>query len=66
MKIYNTLTSIYCLCSDNPQLAQRIVMDFTTYLRSNFTAIASDKPVPFSSELEHAGDHSTSGGNASR
>ena len=51
--IYNTLTSIYCLCSDNPQLAQRIVMDFTTYLRSNFTAIASDKPVPFSSELEH-------------
>ena len=51
--IYNTLTSIYCLCSDNPPLAQQIVMDFTTYLRKNFTAIASAKPIPFSSELEH-------------
>ena len=51
--IYNTLTSIYCLCGQDPQLAQRIVMDFTTYLRKNFTAIASSKPIPFSSELEH-------------
>ena len=51
--IYNTLTSIYCLCSQDPQLAQRIVMDFTSYLRKNFTAVASDKPIPFTSELEH-------------
>ena len=28
-------------------------MDFTTYLRKNFTAIASSTPIPFSSELEH-------------
>ncbi|MBR1659684.1 MAG: histidine kinase, partial [Oscillospiraceae bacterium] len=51
--IYNTLTSIYCLCSQDPKLAQRIVMDFTTYLRKNFTAVASARPIPFSSELEH-------------
>ena len=51
--IYNTLTSIYCLCGQDPELAQRIIMDFTTYLRKNFTAVASDKPIPFSSELEH-------------
>ncbi len=51
--IYNTLTSIYCLCSQDPPLAQRIILDFTTYLRKNFTAIASDKPIPFTSELEH-------------
>ena len=51
--IYNTLTSIYCLCSDNPALAQQIVMDFTTYLRKNFAAVASEGPIPFSSELEH-------------
>ena len=51
--IYNTLTSIYCLCSQDPELAQRVVKDFTTYLRKNFTAIASAKPIPFSSELEH-------------
>lgn len=28
-------------------------MDFTTYVRRNFTAIASADPVPFSAELEH-------------
>ena len=28
-------------------------MDFTAYLRKNFTAIASEDTVPFSDELEH-------------
>ncbi len=51
--IYNTMTSIYCLCDQDPQLARQVVMDFTTYLRKNFTAIASSAPIPFSSELEH-------------
>ncbi len=51
--IYNTMTSIYCLCNQNPQLARQVIMDFTTYLRKNFTAIASTEPIPFSSELEH-------------
>lgn len=51
--IYNTMTSIYCLCNQNPQLARQVIMDFTAYLRKNFTAIASAEPIPFSSELEH-------------
>jgi len=51
--IYNTMTSIYCLCNQNPKLARQVIMDFTTYLRKNFTAIASVEPIPFSSELEH-------------
>ena len=51
--IYNTMTSIYCLCDQNPKLARQVIMDFTTYLRKNFTAVASDAPIPFSSELEH-------------
>ena len=51
--IYNTMTSIYCLCNQNPKLARQVIMDFTTYLRKNFTAIASAEPIPFSSELEH-------------
>ena len=51
--IYNTMTSIYCLCDQNPKLARQVIMDFTTYLRKNFTAIASAAPIPFSSELEH-------------
>ena len=51
--IYNTMTAVYCLCEQNPQLARQVIMDFTTYLRKNFTAIASVEPIPFSSELEH-------------
>ena len=51
--IYNTMTSIYCLCGQNPQLARQVIMDFTTYLRKNFNAIASAEPIPFTSELEH-------------
>ncbi len=51
--IYNTMTSIYCLCDQDPKLARQVIMDFTTYLRKNFTAIASSEPIPFTSELEH-------------
>ncbi|MBQ3398177.1 MAG: histidine kinase [Synergistaceae bacterium] len=51
--IYNTMTSIYCLCKQDPQLAQQVIMDFTTYLRKNFSAISSATPITFSSELEH-------------
>ena len=51
--IYNTMMSIYCLCSQDPEKAQQVILDFTTYLRKNFTAVASDAPIPFSSELEH-------------
>jgi signal transduction histidine kinase len=51
--IYNALTSIYCLCGQDQDKARQAIMDFTTYLRKNFTAIASEEPIPFSSELEH-------------
>ena len=51
--IYNTLMSIHSLCSLDPEKAQRITMDFTNYLRRNFTAVASDSTIPFSTELEH-------------
>ena len=51
--IYNTLMSIYYLCEQAPQKAQQVTMDFTAYLRKNFTAIASEAPIPFSDELEH-------------
>ncbi|MBR1660524.1 MAG: histidine kinase, partial [Oscillospiraceae bacterium] len=33
--IYNTMTSIYCLCNQDPGKARRVIMDFTTYLRKN-------------------------------
>ena len=51
--IYNTMMSIYYLCKQDPDLAQRVTLDFTTYLRKNFTAIASTELIPFAEELEH-------------
>ena len=52
--IYNTMTSIYYLCDQDPELAKQVTMYFTTYLRKNFTAIAREDVIPFSEELEHA------------
>ena len=51
--VYNTLTSIHCLCKLNPQKAQQITMDFSNYLHRNFNAVASDSAILFSRELEH-------------
>ena len=51
--IYNTLMSIHSLCRLDPMKAQQVTLDFTNYLRKNFNAIASDRSIPFSSELEH-------------
>ena len=51
--IYNTLMSIYCLYKQNAEKAQRMMLDFTSYLRKNFTAIAKEDTISFSEELEH-------------
>ncbi len=51
--IYNAMMSIYYLCAKDAKKAQQVTLDFTTYLRKNFTAIASEDTVPFSDELEH-------------
>ena len=51
--ICNTMTSIYYLCDQDPGKAKQVTLDFTTYLRKNFTAIASENPIPFSEELAH-------------
>ena len=51
--IYNTMTGIYYLCDQDPQKAKQVTLDFTTYLRKNFTAIASEDTIPFRDELEH-------------
>ena len=51
--IYNTMTSIYYLCEQNPKKAQKVTLDFTTYLRKNFNAIANQNMIPFDEELIH-------------
>ena len=51
--IYNAMMSIYYLCAKDSKKAQQVTLDFTTYLRKNFTAIVGEDTIPFSDELEH-------------
>ncbi|MBR1748143.1 MAG: histidine kinase [Clostridia bacterium] len=51
--IYNSMMGIYYLCDQNPKKAKQVTLDFTTYLRKNFAAIASEDTIPFVDELEH-------------
>ena len=51
--IYNTLMSIYYLCRQDTEKAQQVILDFSSYLRQNFTAIAKEDTIPFTEELEH-------------
>lgn len=45
--------SIYYLCQEDSEKAQRVILDFSSYLQNNFTAIAREDTVPFHDELEH-------------
>ena len=51
--IHNTMISIYYLCQQDPGEAQRVTLDFNTYLEKNLAALSSDEPIPFLDELEH-------------
>lgn len=51
--IYNTLTSIYVLCREDPPRAMEVIQDFTAYLQANFTGIAAGDLIAFSDELRH-------------
>ena len=44
---------IYYLCDQDAEKAKQVTLDFTTYLRKNFSAIASKDTIPFNEELEH-------------
>ena len=52
--ICNTLMSVYYLCRQDVRKAQQVILDFTTYLRRNFTALSRAETIPFREELEHA------------
>ena len=51
--IHNTMMSIYYLCAQDTDKAQRVILDFNSYLRKNFTAIAREDMIPFAEALEH-------------
>lgn len=51
--IFNALDSVYCLCDEDPQLAQSAVSDFADYLRININTMRLTEPVPFEMERTH-------------
>lgn len=51
--LYNTLTAIHQLCDIDTELAQKTILDFSTYLRANMDGIKSTEPIPFKKELDH-------------
>lgn len=51
--LYNALISIQEVILMDPQYASDLVGDFTTHLRSCIRAMESDKPIPFSQELNN-------------
>ncbi|MDL2238113.1 histidine kinase [Christensenellaceae bacterium OttesenSCG-928-K19] len=50
--LYNTLTAISDLCSDNPKASEALVT-FSTYLRGNLNTLTMKGLIPFEKELEH-------------
>lgn len=51
--LYNTLSSISCLCREDPKEAEAATNDFSNYLKANLSSINSTKPIPFAKELLH-------------
>lgn len=50
--IYNTMTNIYYLVDIDKERAKSVINSFTTYLRSNYTGLCANEPVPFEQELK--------------
>ncbi len=55
--IYNTLSTIECLCETDPQLAVKTVHNFSSYLRTNVDTLTKVETVKFERELEHVGHY---------
>ena len=51
--IFNTLASVNMICEENPKRAAEIISDFSQYLQSNFSALATSELIPFSEEMKH-------------
>ena len=51
--LYNTLTSIYCLCDKNSKAAKQAISEFSKYLRGNLESIGRKTPIFFEDELNH-------------
>ena len=51
--LYNTLAVIQDFCTYDPPLAAQVTAKFARYLRGNLGALTVNKPIDFSTELNH-------------
>ena len=51
--IFNAMDSIRDLCETDPAAAADGMGSLSDYLRQNIDALSSDKPIPFTREMEH-------------
>ena len=51
--LYNALLVIQELCVVNPKEAEQATIEFSKFLRGNLDSLNTDKPIPFSKELQH-------------
>lgn len=51
--IFNSLNAIKALVSEDPELAEHTIQDFSDYLRSHLDVMSSSRLVPFEQELDH-------------
>ncbi len=51
--IFNSLATLQSLCYTDGETAADLIVVFGNYLRANIDSLESDKPLPFSMELEH-------------
>lgn len=51
--MYNSLSAISQLCTVDPKAAQKMVSDFSIYLRGNLDSIGNTGVIPVSKEMNH-------------
>jgi len=50
--LYNSLTSIACLCATDAEAAEKATMEFAKYLRLNLKTLDTDDEIPFKTALD--------------
>lgn len=55
--VFNILNAISGMCKYDPEKADRTVVCFARYLRTNIDIMQDDQPVPFQTALEHLEDY---------
>ncbi len=51
--VHNTLSTIAAMCDVSPAQAKYLTIDFSRYLRSNFSSLTNKGKIPFEQELSH-------------